>query len=150
MLDRDLAELYGIKTKALNQAVKRNPGRFPEDFMFLLSREEILRMSQFVTSSWGQNLRFSKSVSVFTEQGVAMLSSVLKSERAIQVNILIMRTFVKIKQFLATHKELADKLKKLEQRMDKYDDKIIAILNAIKQLVEPTPEENRKIGFLRD
>src|SRR3989338_697581 len=112
MLDRDLAELYGVLTKALLQAVKRNPKRFPRDFMFILTRQEVMNLrSQFVTSSWGGR-RY--QTYVFTEQGVAMLSSVLKSERAIQVNIAIMRAFVRLKQVFATHKELARKLKELE------------------------------------
>jgi hypothetical protein len=101
MLDKDLARLYGVETKVLNQSVKRNIDRFPQDFMFSLTRNEIIRMSQSVTS-----LKFSKSVNVFTEQGVAMLSSVLRSKKAIHVNIAIMRAFVKLRQILSTHKDL--------------------------------------------
>ena len=143
MLDRDLAILYGVKTKVLNQAVKRNIKRFPVDFMFCLSRGEILRMSQFVTS-----LKYHKSVSVFTEQGVAMLSSVLNSERAILVNIQIMRAFVKIRKILITHKELAHKLAELERKIDKHDADIRLIFEAIRQLMEPPPEKpKRQIGF---
>lgn len=135
MLDKDLAELYGVKTRVLNQAVKRNIKRFPGDFRFNLSREEIGRISQIVTS-----LKFYKSVSVFTEQGVAMLSSVLKSERAIQVNIAIMRAFVKLRQIISTHKELAHKLSELERKIEKHDADIQAIFEAIRQLMAP-PEK---------
>jgi len=143
MLDKDLAELYGVKTKVLNQAVKRNIKRFPEDFRFVLSRKEILRMSQIVTS-----LKFHKSVSVFTEQGVAMLSSVLNSERAIQVNIAIMRAFVKLRQILSTHKELAHKLSELERKIEKHDTEIQAIFDAIRQLMKSPPAKDRIItGF---
>ncbi len=116
MLDRDLAELYEVETKALNQAVKRNITRFPDDFMFQLSQEEfeILR-SQIVTSSWGGHryLPF-----VFTEQGVAMLSSVLNSERAVQVNIQIIRTFVQLREMLSTHKDLKRKIETMEKKYD--------------------------------
>jgi len=116
MLDRDLAHLYGVDTRILNQAVKRNRERFPEDFMFQLSSKETRNLrSQIVTSRWGGRRYLPYA---FTEQGVAMLSSVLKSKRAIQVNIAIMRTFVRLRQILATHKELARKLEELEQKYD--------------------------------
>lgn len=117
MLDRDLAELYGVETRVLNQAVKRNMERFHDDFMFSLTREEIMRISQFVTSyspTGIGSLKFSKSVMPFTEYGVAMLSSVLNSRRAIRVNIQIMRTFGKLRQMLASNAELARKLHALE------------------------------------
>jgi len=113
MLDRDLAELYGVETRVLNQAVRRNIERFPEDFMFSLSREEVMRISQIVISSGHSKkapLKFSKNVLVFTEQGVAMLSTALNSARAIQVNIAIMRTFVKLREMLLTHKDLQRKI----------------------------------------
>lgn len=142
MLDKDLAQLYGIQTKVLNQAVKRNIDRFPQDFMFSLTREEIKRMSQFVTS-----LKFYKNVNAFTEQGVAMLSSVLHSKRAVQVNIAIMRAFVKLRQILSNHKELAYKLKKLERKIEKHDEEIKDIFEAIRQLMNPPEEPKRKIGF---
>lgn len=143
MLDRDLAKLYGVETRVLKQAVKRNISRFPEDFMFSLSREEIMRISQTVTS-----LKFHKEVSAFTEQGVAMLSTVLNSERAIQVNIAIMRAFVKLREILSTHKELAYKLAELERKIEKHDTEIQAIFDAIRQLMEPPPEKpKRLIGF---
>lgn len=142
MLDRDLAKLYGVETRKLNQAVKRNIARFPEDFMFPLTREEILRISQIVIS-----LKFSKSVYVFTEQGVAMLSSVLNSERAIQVNILIMRAFVKLKELLMTHKDLATKIEALEKKYANHDEKIKLIFEAIRQLLEPLVKEKKIIEF---
>ena len=142
MLDSDLAKLYGIGTKVLNQAVKRNIDRFPQDFMFSLTREEIGRMSQFVTS-----LKFYKNINVFTEQGVAMLSSVLRSKRAVHVNIAIMRAFVKLRQVLSTHKELAHKLKELEQKIEKHDKEIQNIFEAIRQLMSPPEEPKKRIGF---
>ena len=108
MLDRDLAKLYEVETRVLNQAVRRNIKRFPEDFMFALTRDEIMRISQIVTSS---DIKYAKRVHAFTEQGVAMLSSVLKSERAIEVNIAIMRAFVQLREMLASNVGLARKLK---------------------------------------
>ena len=145
LLDRDLAILYGVETRALNQAVKRNADRFPNDFVFTLSREEIGRISQIVTSSAG--LKFSKQVRAFTEQGVAMLSSVLNSERAVKVNIAIMRAFVKLRQTLETNRELARKFAELEKRVGKHDQKIDAILEAIRQLMAPPTKPQREIGF---
>ncbi len=145
LLDRDLAELYGVETRVLNQAVKRNSGRFPADFMFALTREEILRISQFVTSSDQSELKFSKSVLAFTEQGVAMLSGVLNSQRAVEVNISIMRTFVQLRQMLVSNVELAKKLAALER---KYDEQFKAVFDAIRKLMEPvTPAQKREIGF---
>lgn len=142
MLDRDLAKLYGVETKVLNQSVKRNKDRFPDDFMFFLTREEIIRMSQFVTS-----LKFSKNINVFTEQGVAMLSSVLKTGRAVQVNIQIMRAFVKLRYILSTNKQFEMKLRELEDRLKIHDEDIGDIFEAIRQLMG-APDENRKIaGF---
>jgi len=143
MLDKDLARLYGVETKVLNQAVKRNIDRFPVDFMFSLTRDEILRMSQFVTS-----LKFSKNINAFTEQGVAMLSSVLRSKRAVHVNIAIMRAFVKLRQILSTHKELAHRLKELERKFEKHDKEIIEIFEAIRQLIK-SPEDSKRVvtGF---
>ncbi|MEK6563736.1 MAG: ORF6N domain-containing protein [Candidatus Omnitrophota bacterium] len=143
MLDRDLAQLYGVETRALNQAVKRNISRFPEDFMLSLTREEILRISQFVIS-----LKFSKTAYAFTEQGVSMLSSVLNSERAIQVNILIMRAFTRLREILLTHKDLAIKIEALEKKYTEHDQTIKTIFGAIKQLLEPLPEKPKpRIGF---
>jgi len=144
MLDRDLANLYGVQTRILNQAVRRNLKRFPPDFMFELSREEILRISQIVTSS---RIKFSKRVHAFTEQGVAMLSSVLNSERAIEVNIAIMRVFVTLRQLMAAHGNLASRLKELEGRLDDHDEQIVAIFEAIRQLMTPPDGPRKKIGF---
>jgi len=143
MLDADLAELYGVETKVLVQAVKRNLERFPEDFMFQLSQEEfaILR-SQIVTSSdWGGR-RYRPYA--FTEQGVAMLSSVLRSQRAIQVNIEIMRAFIRLRQMVASHVELARKLDALEK---KYDAQFKQVFEAIRQLMAPPEPKRRPIGF---
>ena len=144
LLDRDLAVLYGVETRALNQAVRRNIKRFPPDFMFELTREEIMRISQTVISS---EVKYSKRVHAFTEQGVAMLSSVLKSERAIEVNIAIMRVFVRLREMMATHKELALKLRELESRIQDHDEQIQAIFEAIRQLMTPTDPPSKKIGF---
>jgi ATP-dependent Clp protease ATP-binding subunit ClpA len=145
ILDRDLAILYDVETRTLNQAVKRNAERFPDDFVFALSREEITRISQSVTSSSG--LKFSKQVRAFTEQGVAMLSSVLNSERAVKVNVAIMRAFVKLRQTLDTNRELARKFEELEQRVGGHDEEISAILEAIRQLMAPPDKPRREIGF---
>jgi hypothetical protein len=142
MLDRDLASLYGVETRALNQAVNRNIKRFPSDFMLELSREEIMRISQTVISS---EIKYSKRVHAFTEQGVAMLSSVLKSERAIEVNIAIMRVFVRLREMMATHKELAFKLIELEERLEGHDEQIQSIFEAIRQLMTPPERERKKI-----
>jgi hypothetical protein len=145
ILDRDLAKLYGVQTRVLNQAVKRNSSRFPSDFAFILSRAEIERISQFVTSS--STLKFSKQVRAFTEQGVAMLSSVLRSERAVKVNIAIMRVFVKLRETLETNRTLARKFSDLERRVGKHDEEIAAILDAIRQLMAPPEKPRREIGF---
>jgi hypothetical protein len=148
MLDRDLAELYGVETRVLNQAVRRNLDRFPEDFMFALTREEIMNLSQIVISS---RIKHAPNVFVFAEQGVAMLSGVLNSERAIQVNIAIMRTFVKLREMLSSNKELAHKLTLLENRIEKHDGEIKAIFNAIRQLMVPPETKSKKpIGFRRE
>jgi len=141
MLDRDLAELYGVETRKLNQSVRRNLERFPSDFMFELTRDEIAGISQFVTSS---SLKFSKRVTVFTEQGVAMLSSVLRSTRAIAVNVEIMRTFVKLRQILTSNAELARRLDELE---GKYDQQFKVVFDAIRLLMNPKPLKRKEIGF---
>ena len=148
MLDRDLAELYEVETRVLNQAVRRNLDRFPEDFMFALTRDEIMDLSQIVISS---RIKHAPNVFVFTEQGVAMLSGVLNSGRAIQVNIAIMRTFVKLREMLSSNKELAHKLTLLENRIEKHDGEIKAIFNAIRQLMVPPETKGKKpIGFRRE
>jgi hypothetical protein len=142
MLDQDLASLYQVETKALKQAVKRNIERFPDDFMLTLSRDEFdgLR-SQIVTSSWG-GTRYAPMA--FTEQGVAMLSSVLRSRRAIQVNIQIMRAFTRLRRMLAGYKELRTKIEEMEE---KYDQSFQVVFDAIKKLLEVEARPKRKIGF---
>jgi hypothetical protein len=146
MLSTHLAELYKVEAKVLNQAVKRNIDRFPKDFMFQLSKKEFENLkSQFVTSSWG-GIRRSLPYA-FTEQGVAMLSSVLNSKKAIKVNIQIMRAFVKLREILSTHKELAQKLKELELKIDSHDKQIQAIFEVINQLMTPPEPPKRKMGF---
>ncbi|MDP3791715.1 MAG: ORF6N domain-containing protein [Candidatus Omnitrophota bacterium] len=150
MLSAHLAKLYGVEAKVLIQAVKRNMDRFPEDFMFQLTEDEYkILKSQFVTSSWGGIRRANPYA--FTEQGVAMLSSVLNSKRAIQVNIAIMRAFVKLRQILSTHKELVYKLNELERKFEKHDVEIQSIFEVIRQLMAPPSEPpKRRIGFKQD
>lgn len=147
MLDRDLAELYGVTVKSLNQAVKRNKRRFPEDFMFQLTPAEFTAIlkSQFVTSRWGGRRKLSYA---FSEQGVAMLSSVLHSPRAVDVNIMIMRVFVQLRQWLASHEDLARKLQEMEK---KYDEQFRTIFDVIAALTTPElPEKKGTIGFRLD
>ena len=157
MLDRDLASLYGVSVKRLNEQVKRNINRFPCDFMLVLTRQEVMNSrSQFATLKQGQNIKYLPYA--FTEQGVAMLSSVLNSERAIRVNIAIMRAFVRLREILLTHKDLSDKIAGLElkyknhdMRFSEYDKHIMAIFEAIKKLMAPPPEApKRKIGFRQE
>lgn len=146
MLGRHLAGLYGVPVKALNQAVKRNLARFPEDFMFQLSQAEFNNLkSQIVTSSWGGIRRAWPYA--FTEQGVAMLSSVLHSEQAVQVNIAIMRAFVQLRQVLSGHAELARKFAELERRIEGHDAAIRSLFDAIRQLMAPPRKGKREIGF---
>ena len=147
MLDMDLAELYGVETKQLKRAVRRNSDRFPEDFMFELDKEELeILRSQIGTSSWG-GVRYAPMA--FTEQGVAMLSSVLNSERAVQVNIHIIRVFTRMRQTLLTNKEVLLKLEKLEQKTIEHDGDIKVIFKYLKELLNPKTEPLRKIGFKR-
>jgi hypothetical protein len=141
MLDRDLAELYGVETRVLNQAVRRNQRRFPFDFMFPLTRQEIRDLSQIVISS---GFKHTPNVFVFTEQGVAMLSTVLNSSRAIKVNIEIMRAFVRLRQMVANNANLERRLNELEQ---KYDAQFKAVFDAIRRLMAPAFEPKKKIGF---
>jgi phage regulator Rha-like protein len=147
LLSNHLAELYQVEAKRLIQAVKRNKERFPGDFMFQLTDEEFQHLkSQIVISSWGGVRR--STPYAFTEQGVAMLSSVLRSRRAIQVNIAIMRAFVKLRGILSAHKELAQKLNELEQKIERHDKEIVVIFQAIRQLMAPAPARpKRRIGF---
>jgi len=147
LIDRDLAELYGVETKQLKRSVRRNINRFPEDFMVQLTKEEYqLLRSQFGTLKRGGHSKYPPMA--FTEQGVAMLSSVLNSNRAIEVNIAIMRVFVKLRETMATHKEFAHKLSDLEQRTEGHDEQIQAIFEAIRQLMLPPDKKGKKkIGF---
>ena len=146
MLDFNLAELYEIETRVLKQAVRRNIERFPSDFMFQLSKKE---WTELITNCDELNrYKFAPSLPfAFTEQGVAMLSTVLKSKKAILVNIEIMRAFVKIRQIISSHKELADRLKELELKVDVHDQNIAQIFEVIKQLLKPPEKQHRKIGF---
>ena len=167
MLDSDLARLYGVSTKSLNLAVKRNPKRFPSDFMYPLSRQEVANLrfqietskpetientgvtilrSQIVTSKPGRGGRRYLTYA-FAEQGIAMLSTVLNSERAIQVNIQIMRAFIRLKELVASNELLRQKIEEMEK---KYDQQFQIVFEAIKKLIEPSPEESRperRIGF---
>jgi hypothetical protein len=146
LLDSDLATLYGVTTGNLNKAVKRNVDRFPSDFMFQLEPEELANLKfQFGIPSWGGRRR--SRPYVFTEQGIAMLSSVLNSERAVKVNIAIMRAFVKLRRMLDTNRELAQKFSELERRVGKHDEEIVEILEAIRQLMTPPEKPPREIGF---
>jgi hypothetical protein len=146
MIDGDLAELYGVETRILNQAVRRNSERFPADFMFQLTPEEseivVRSRSQSVILKRGTNIKYQPYV--FTEQGVAMLSSVLHSERAVAVNIGIMRAFVKLRQMLASNAELSRKLADMEK---KYDAQFKVVFDAIRQLMSPAAKPKREIGF---
>jgi len=144
IVNRDLAELYGVETRVLNQAVRRNKKRFPADFMFPLTREEIRNISQIVICS---EIKHARNVNVFTEQGVAMLSSILNSDRAIEVNIAIMRAFVQLRKISSSHKQLAQKLREIEARLEDHDESIDAIFEAIQQLMAPPEKPRKRIGF---
>jgi phage regulator Rha-like protein len=146
MLDRDLARLYDVETKALNRAVKRNLDRFPADFMFQLSEEEYESLRfQFGTLKRGQHSKYLPFV--FTQEGVAMLSGVLHSSRAVQVNVAIMRAFVRLRETLSLHKELAHKLAALERKIENHDENIHSLFDAIRQLMSPLETPGREIGF---
>lgn len=152
MLDSDLAELYGVPTKVLVQAVKRNPARFPEDFMFQLEKQDLVVLrSHFVTSSSSHGGRRTAPYA-FTEQGVAMLSSVLNSPRAISVNILIMRTFVRVRELAVTHDDLAKRLNELEEKTETLahdtHTQLKHVFEAIRQLMMPPDPPKRPIGFV--
>ena len=149
MLSSHLAELYRVEARVLIQAVKRNIQRFPKDFMFQLTDNEYKNLkSQIVISSWGGVRRATPYA--FTEQGVAMLSSILRSKRAVHVNIAIMRTFVKLRKIISTHKELAYKLSQLERKIEKHDTEIQAIFEAIRRLMVTPKKPKRRIGFHLD
>jgi hypothetical protein len=148
MMDSELAKLYGVQTKVLNQAVKRNKDRFPEDFMFQLTPQEFENLkSQNVTSSWGGRRTLPY---MFTEQGVAMLSSVLNSAIAIQVNISIMRVFVKMRQWAANYKELLIKIEELNQNQTEHSEHIKNIYKIIEELVRPAVIGRKPLGFKRN
>ncbi len=139
MLDKDLAELYGVETRVLNQAVKRNNDRFPDDFMLTLSKDEIKGISQIVIS-----LKFSKNVNVFTEYGVLMLANVIKSSIAVEVSIAIVRTFAKLREMVLTHKDLRERIEQLEK---KYDENFAVVFETLKQLIIQEEQPKKKIGF---
>ena len=144
ILDRDLARLYGVETRVLNQAVRRNRARFPDDFMFSLTREEIRDLSQIVISS---GIKHAPNVFAFTEQGVAVSSYILNSIRAIEVNILIMRAFVRLREAMASSKEFARRLDELERRIASHDENIRTLFQAIRQLMASPEKQPKKIGF---
>lgn len=150
MVDRDLAKLYGVPTKRLNEAVKRNAARFPGEFMFQLSEKEkselVANCDRFGPLKHSTSLPYA-----FNEQGVAMLSSVLNSERAIQINVLIIKTFVRLRQLISSHKELARKVEELEKKYSKHEIEITAFFKLLKRLMEPAGTEEkpkRRIGFM--
>jgi phage regulator Rha-like protein len=146
ILDRDLAELYGVETKNLNRQVKRNPERFPSEFMFQLTHSE----KKELVTNWHRfnSLKHSTVLPfAFTEYGALMLASVLNSQRAIEASIFVVQAFVKLREILSTHKELAQKLKELEYKIETHDEQITAIFEAINQLLAPPPAPKRKIGF---
>ncbi len=146
MIDRDLADLYAVETKYLNRQVKRNRERFPSEFMFKLTRKErdelVTNWHRFDTLKHSSVLPYA-----FTEHGVAMLASVLKSDRAIKMSILIVKAFVRLREFLATQRELAKKIMLLESRIDTHDKEIQSIVEAIHRLIEPPEKPKREIGF---
>ena len=147
MIDRDLAKLYGVETKYLNRQVRRNLGRFPDEFMFQLTREEqrelVTNWHRFKTMKHSSSLPYA-----FTEHGVAMLASVLNSERAVKMSIQIVKTFVRLRRWISTHTELAHKLSELEGRLDKHDQDIQSIFAVIRRLMAPPPiPPKRRIGF---
>jgi len=147
MLDRDLAMLYGVETRTLNQAVKRNMKRFPEDFMFQLTTDEMKIWKSQIVISDKEKMGLRRRPYAFTENGVAMLSSVLNSDRAITVNIQIMRTFTKLREMLSTHKKLQQKIEEMEK---KYDHQFKIVFDTIKELIESPQKQRKRIGFLRD
>ena len=149
MLDWDLAEMYGVETKLLKRAVRRNIDRFPNDFMFQLTVEEYRSLRrQFGTLKRGAHPKYPPMA--FTEQGVAMLSSVLNSQRAVEVNISIIRAFVQLRRKISTRTELALKLKELEERLDDHDEKILVIFEAITKLIEEDEKPKKKIGYIKE
>ena len=146
ILSIDLAELYGVEPKVLNQAVKRNIERFPSDFMFQLTNQEFANLkSQIVTSSWG-GLRRAMPYA-FTEHGAIMVASVLNSPRAVEISVYVVRAFVRLREYLSSHKELAQKLTELEKKIETHDEAIQALIDAIRQLMTPLDKPRRRIGY---
>jgi hypothetical protein len=155
MLDRDLAKLYNVETRVLNQAVRRNEKRFPEDFMFQMSKKEMEDWKSQIVISNKEKMGIRKPPLVFTEQGVAMLSSVLKSDRAIMVNIQIIRVFTRIRQLIETHSEILRKLERIEKNEIEQDNSILIIFEYLKQLEQARSKEDeqatrKRIGFKQD
>lgn len=149
MLDADLAELYGVETKALNQAVKRNSDRFPGDFMFQLTAPE--KQEVVTNCDHLAKLKFSRTMPyAFTEHGALMLGNVLHSARAVEVSLLVVRTFVQLREILSTHKALAHKLDALEKKIGSHDQAIAGLIDAIRQLMAPPASKKRGIGFTAD
>jgi hypothetical protein len=148
MLDSDLAALYQVPTKVFNQAVQRNRDRFPKDFLFRLLTDELKNWrSQIVTSNSAARMSLRRAPMAFTEHGVAMLSSVLRSKRAVQMNILIIRAFVMLRQLLASHKDLARKIEDLERHQNEQGQQLTAVYSVVKQLIDPPLKPARRIGF---
>jgi len=149
MLDRDLAELYQVETRTLNQAVRRNIDRFPADFMFQLSGKEFEDWKSQIVISKSEKMALRKGPLAFTEQGVAMLSSVLNSKTAIRVNIQIIRVFTRMRQMLLTNKDILHQLEKIERRLSGHDEEMKLIFQYLKQLLNPPQQPRRRIGFKR-
>ncbi len=149
MLDADLAELYGVRTKALNQAVKRNDDRFPQDFMFQLTAEE--KAEVVAHCDHLRSLRFSPARPyAFTEHGAIMLASVLSSRRAVETSLFVVRAFVRLREAVSSHRELARRMSELERRLKGHDEKIRSLVEAIRQLMRPAESKTRRIGFGTD
>jgi hypothetical protein len=147
MLDRDLAELYGVETKRLKEQVKRNIERFPEDFMFELTKEEFENLrSQFATSSWG-GIRYAPMA--FTKHGALMLSSILNSKRAVAVNIQIMRIYIKMREIMLTHKDLLLKIEQMEKKLTDHDERIQMVFDYLKQFIQDQEKPRIEVGFKR-
>ena len=151
IIDRDIAALYGVETKVLKQAVKRNRDRFPEDFMFVMTKKEFENWrSQFVTSNNGDKMGLRYSPFCFSEQGVTMLACILNSERAITINIQIIRIFTKLREMIVTHKDILLKLDQLERKVTGHDENIQMIFETIKQMLNPPVAPRKRIGFRRN
>ena len=150
IIDSDLADAYGVTTKALNQAIRRNAGRFPPDFMFRLTKAE--KQEVVTNCDHLKNLKFSPvNPNAFTEHGAIMAASVLNSSKAIEVSVFVVRAFVQLREVIAGHKELARKIAKLERKIGDHDEQIVVLFETIKQLIDPKPSpKNRRIGFNTD